>query len=978
MKPVAALPNYGDESMPPFGKWGWTLRAAYGGAVLFPYYGLSGQAIRHLGELLHAGRMFQLAHVLPVTVGLVGAVHLLARGRRLWVPQRSITTAPRRKVIPICGMEFEEKHLYNNILILGGIGSGKTSAALDPTTAQLLSIFNDPGEELGGFFLDVKGNRTTRVLKFAHDAGRDVTKSCKVIRPNCSLPYVKLKEEGTKRMFFVPAVQFSTGSEAGRLLAGMSDPDTGEPIPANLFSWAFHQIEAWEPKLKKIVFDPTVCDIRFCGWRRQGNELVRVNHTDGPWQSVEFKIVGGRQQRVPYPRRLRYAGVGYIDNGLHYNIVNNNLDPAEAARRLRLIAQLLNNGKTGGDNKFWDDGAENHVTYCIEFLKLTNPPDAQVDGPDIARLTTQKAFFSEREKDLKRMIEELKKRILENKEPEIKGELEGRLKKYTDILSYFNEEWNVMEGKTKTIMQQVVKQLFNAFLLDAKLQKSFGTKATYSFITAITRGDLFIFGGCEYETLAKMIGTALKMDFQSCALARPANRHLNQKRPLLFENDECQEFAVAGTGSGVGDDRTMSLSRESKLINLLATQTMAVLGAVMGNDRSRVYVAACGGIISFHISDPDTAQFISKLIPEVVREKRRLTSSDTRVTQLLSADTKLREQIDFKREARFHPSDFASLNLEHWEAIAYNKAQVGDQAKAVRQNNEPHPIGSPAGSLELEEFMRWYEIASVEELAWNANKGTMFDPLPAMRAAGIPPAESKPAGQTPEPAPFVPEALPRVVINASITAEQKQRLKDASDRATSGPPKVTSTPVAKEIPPRKEAAAAPASPIQTPLPKRAETPSIPPDPPEENRVTGETLNEIRTLYRDPAVLAELASNLTAGLDLGLDVNYQELLEQASGGTDPVERSIEHGPRGLDAGNPTARAASIREEAPPVDPLAETRQRSALKQRMAELDRLQATVASAPAGDVTSDEMAELAAAPAPDPAVVARIKNELF
>ena len=62
-----------------------------------------------------------------------------------------------------------EKGLYQNILITGSIGSGKTASAMYPFTKQLLNIKT---EKLGFLILDVKGNYYKKVLEFAKAAGR--------------------------------------------------------------------------------------------------------------------------------------------------------------------------------------------------------------------------------------------------------------------------------------------------------------------------------------------------------------------------------------------------------------------------------------------------------------------------------------------------------------------------------------------------------------------------------------------------------------------------------------------------------------------------------------------------------------------------------------------------------------------------------------------------------------------------------------
>ena len=59
-----------------------------------------------------------------------------------------------------------EKSLYQNILITGTIGTGKTSSAMYPFTKQLIKYKNcNKEKKLGMLILDVKGNYYKKVLK---------------------------------------------------------------------------------------------------------------------------------------------------------------------------------------------------------------------------------------------------------------------------------------------------------------------------------------------------------------------------------------------------------------------------------------------------------------------------------------------------------------------------------------------------------------------------------------------------------------------------------------------------------------------------------------------------------------------------------------------------------------------------------------------------------------------------------------------
>lgn len=66
-----------------------------------------------------------------------------------------------------------EKGLYQNILVTGTIGSGKTSSALYPMTKQIIEYrCTNKNKKIAMLILDVKGNYYKEVLNFANNVGR--------------------------------------------------------------------------------------------------------------------------------------------------------------------------------------------------------------------------------------------------------------------------------------------------------------------------------------------------------------------------------------------------------------------------------------------------------------------------------------------------------------------------------------------------------------------------------------------------------------------------------------------------------------------------------------------------------------------------------------------------------------------------------------------------------------------------------------
>ena len=89
---------------------------------------------------------------------------------------------PRKTLNLFIGNSFEDKKsiylpetsLYQNILITGTIGTGKTSSAMYPFTKQLIEFYcKNEENKIGMLVLDVKGNYYLKVSEFAKNCGRE-------------------------------------------------------------------------------------------------------------------------------------------------------------------------------------------------------------------------------------------------------------------------------------------------------------------------------------------------------------------------------------------------------------------------------------------------------------------------------------------------------------------------------------------------------------------------------------------------------------------------------------------------------------------------------------------------------------------------------------------------------------------------------------------------------------------------------------
>ena len=82
----------------------------------------------------------------------------------------------------------------------------------------------------------------------------------------------------------------------------------------------------------------------------------------------------------------------------------------------------------------------------------------------------------------------------------------------------------------------------------------------------------------------------LKLDFQRAVLQRipqiDARSPSASWRDLLFVCDEYHAFATVGETDPTGDERTFALSRQARLIPIVATQSISSLRSALPGDES--------------------------------------------------------------------------------------------------------------------------------------------------------------------------------------------------------------------------------------------------------------------------------------------------------------------------------------------------------------------------------------------------------
>ena len=189
--------------------------------------------------------------------------------------------------------------------------------------------------------------------------------------------------------------------------------------------------------------------------------------------------------------------------------------------------------------------------------------------------------------------------------------------------------------------------------------------------------------------LARAVGVMLKNAWLQALLMRPAKMKRSPTqyfRPAVFICDEYQAFASVGEDDPSGDEKSFALTRQCRCIPIVATQSISSLRAVLGSSEAwRSLLQTLRTRIFLSLSDDASAKIASELCGQVAKIKESYTISETskrsEVSPLsgragggggsMGATKSFREQ----REAVFHPRDFALLSNCQAICLPYDGAQ---------------------------------------------------------------------------------------------------------------------------------------------------------------------------------------------------------------------------------------------------------------------------------------------------------------
>ena len=560
---------------------------------------------------------------------VVGEVHHPTRAEE--------SPAPEWLTIP-------ERGLFTGVAIFGAVGSGKTSACMHPFARQLLSWHADnPDRRAAALILEVKGD-------FCHDIRAMLTELGR------GEDYIELSLDG--RMTWNP------------LSATWLDSYSLAYTVASLLNQLFGK--------GKEPF-----------WQQAYTNLVR-------WIIELYRVLPGPD------------GYGWVTLRDVYHCA---------------IDKTLFDRKIKEARRFVDGRRSTWIT--IASKELVAYPDAlfaydfKANPFHVERLRTPAS-----EDAIAFLTEHNIEHTIEHTEDATTTDLRLRVEAVT---RWYNHDWNTLDTKIRTSIVEGVSVFLSMFDLPdvarvfcpaapAPVRRERGTRPAPKKTTGEAATDEVppterpTLGGTlppldtliesgkvlalnmpagTNPALARAVGVMLKNAWLQSLLRRPAKMKDDPARyfrPAVFICDEYQAFASVGEDDPSGDEKAFALTRQCRVIPIVATQSISSLRSVLGTGEAwRTLLQTLRTRIFLSLSDEASAEIASKLCGQVAKIKSSYTineSSRQAGISLLSAQAGggkgsvgASKSFQERREALFQPRDFALLGNCQAICLPYDGVQ---------------------------------------------------------------------------------------------------------------------------------------------------------------------------------------------------------------------------------------------------------------------------------------------------------------
>lgn len=371
-----------------------------------------------------------------------------------------------------------------------------------------------------------------------------------------------------------------------------------------------------------------------------------------------------------YNQILKYANlynlekdviiIGLNSNNFYNPLHKPNLKPIVLANRIKTILTLFSENNS---ESYWLDKVEQILAESIKLCRLYN--NNYVTFSELHKLITIPDYYKEKVKILKELF--------------IASKLNSKqVYELNECLNFFQKEFESLDSRTKGILISEITRITNTFISDYDVFSTFSPpKEKLNFLgfeDVLKYGKIVVLNMniSEYTVLSKIIATYLKLDFQTEILTSLS--HGNIKKSAFI----CDEYDKYCTKT---DSEFFSLSRESKCINIVSTQSYSSLKNTLKDDSSvKVITQNLINKIWFRTDDIFTIEEAQKQLGKEEKEKISKTISENAketnfsyITNTLnSRDSNISESYNSYYQTDYiYDTNFFTRQLETFTALTF-------------------------------------------------------------------------------------------------------------------------------------------------------------------------------------------------------------------------------------------------------------------------------------------------------------------
>ena len=621
-----------------------------------------------------------------------------------------------REIFSPSWLTIPERGLYTGVAIFGAVGSGKTSACMNPFARQLLGWqAGNPQMRAAALVLEVKGDFCHDIRQILVEAGR-------------GQDYIEIGMDSRSQWNPLSAwwldsysLAYTVSSLLNQLFGKGKEPFWQQAY-TNLVRWIIelHRVfpDRWVTlqQVYRCAIDPELFAAKIEAAEKLSDDLntgtvfvkqhvleAQVTHlAEWDWTPTS----GGQQQQAVHTRPLEAK---LEELKITHEIVWESGPGEDTRERVEAVKRWFVHDWQALDNKIKSSIVEGvsvflsmfdmpdvAKVFCPAAPHITDDPQAIILQAQIKRLKAEKDAAADKAGAAKPDADEAGAENAGAKKPqaaEIRYTCEGVTKKAQKPKTAKKPEpvkaaeaaWVVTEAELDDKTPDPAAESDQA---EGTAPISRHLPPIYELIEQGKVLALNMPAGIN-PALARAVGVMLKNAWLQALLMRPAKMKANPGsyfRPAVFICDEYQAFASVGEDDPSGDEKSFALTRQCRCIPIVATQSISSLRAVLGSSEAwRSLLQTLRTRIFLSLSDDASAKIASELCGQVAKIKESYTISETskrsEVSPLsgragggggsMGATKSFREQ----REAVFHPRDFALLSNCQAICLPYDGAQ---------------------------------------------------------------------------------------------------------------------------------------------------------------------------------------------------------------------------------------------------------------------------------------------------------------